>query len=316
MALPWGLFASRNEDLGGCRGEDARIASGKVKRLQTQLTRVATGAPNASMNTGTDKPIFVTQGQCSRFMVSRNAGLRMTTRKPHGMKWKIALFVMLTAASSASFAALGWRNYPQGYNARGAKAAEQERKRQRDLVTGHTEQQQAADAKAANAVALEKARAASPWPDLPLPNPACRIVEGKLYNPSLSALWVDAVSGTVSNGSGLFVIQKGNQVLRCEVYRWVMRTTTLGGVERVGTEKVKEILVRNHPLYDSLKVSVVSPSSHGLGMKSFLAMRASNWTNADGVVFDVWDCGVEDTTANRTLLIPPTTKVKRENLSP
>lgn len=62
------------------------------------------------MNTGTDKSIFVTQGQGSRFMVSRNARLPMTTGKLHSMKTQITIAVVAVAAT------LGWRAGAQIYD--------------------------------------------------------------------------------------------------------------------------------------------------------------------------------------------------------
>jgi len=135
--------------------------------------------------------------------------------------------------------------------------------------------------------------------------PQNRIVEGKIYNPQKSQLWIDITTNVTKKCSSLKVTSIGNISIICDAFKELLDDGGTYGVYRViGEEYVKTILIYNHPAHDAMttgtviyagrfKKRVESPTT-----KPFLAMRVANWRTND-LVLEAYDCGLPDTVENR-----------------
>jgi len=153
-------------------------------------------------------------------------------------------------------------------------------------------------------------------------DPQNRIVDGKIYNPQKSALWINVSRDVTERCSKLEVTSIGKISISCDVYRTVLDDGGRYSVFRVIGEKyVKTILIYNHPAHDSMTTGTVIRPGHAEiynhpardamiyapreeksvttpTTKPFLAMRVANW-RTNNMVFEAYDCGLPDTIENR-----------------
>ncbi len=153
-------------------------------------------------------------------------------------------------------------------------------------------------------------------------DPQNRIVDGKIYNPQKSTLWINVPKDVTERCSKLKVISMGKISISCDVYRDRLDDGGTYGVYRViGEEYVKTILIYNHPAHDLMTMGTIILPGRGETYnhpardavvyapreeksdttpttKPFLAMRVANW-RTNNLAFETYDCGLPDTIENR-----------------
>ncbi len=153
-------------------------------------------------------------------------------------------------------------------------------------------------------------------------SPQNRIVDGKLYNPQKSALWIDVSRDVTERCSKLQVTGVGKISIGCAVYRDELDDGGRWGVYKViGEEYVKNIIIYNHPAHNAMTTGLVIRPGRGEisnhpardamifaprtekddtspAAKPFLAMRVENW-HTNGLSLEAYDCGLPDTVENR-----------------
>lgn len=142
-------------------------------------------------------------------------------------------------------------------------------------------------------------------------NPQNRIVEGQIYYPPKSRLWMDLATNVTENCSSLKVTSVGQTSIACDVFREVLDDGGQFGIYRViGERYEKTIIIFHHPLHPQITTGSLlyegrfKKRGETPLTRPILAMRVSNWRTND-LVFEAYDCGLPDTIENRKNTLSP-----------
>ena len=215
-----------------------------------------------------------------------------------------AVFAIALVASSA-LAQSSWEQ--QGMVVGPKPKAKSAHAAQREQMAAQ-QQAQAAALRAQQATVLDERQEVTTrvYEHFPRPvNPQNRIVEGKIYAPEKSNLWMDLATNATENCSSIKVTAIGKLSIGCEVYKEVLDDGGKYGVYRViGEEYVKHIFIFHHPAQDAMTTGMViyegrfRPRGKTPTTRPFFCMRIANW-RTDNAAFEAYDCGLPDTAENR-----------------